>query len=141
MKKTLAITVVAVMLLTMLTGMTFTAGATEVTPTATGHLRRHMIGSTIACTAYDCAFAVQTDTPGARDGTTEHAAFAETDRSRCEILDAGSGGKPAVIGADPNTNLLYPNTKIPAMIYEIRPGRQIIQTVVTASWKEENEHA
>ena len=114
---------------------------TEITPTKNGHLRRHMIGSTVDCTVYDCAFSVQTDVPGVKDGTNEYSAFAMNDLSSCEITDAGRTGKPLVIGSDPNTNLMYPNAIIPAIAYAVKPGKQIIQTIVTAVWEEEDHEA
>ena len=66
---------------------------TEIRPTPTGHIRRHKIHSEIACTAWDCGFAVPRYAPGytvaAEDGaaTAANAAWAApcaaTERPKC----------------------------------------------------------
>lgn len=115
------------------TGITVT---TKLIPTARGHRREHMVESGIPCTAYDCGFAVATNVPGDRFGRTNTSAFAEAAQSRCEVIAAAGRGTPEVLGADPNTNLIHPMTRIPAIRYEINPGNNILLTEVLAEYKD-----
>lgn len=47
-----------------------------------------------------------------------------------EKEDTRQIGTPYVIPADPNTNVLYKNTVIPAVVFEIQPGITVIRTQV-----------
>lgn len=113
-----------------LPGITVT---TELTPTAQGHIRTHTVNSAIACTAYDCGFAV----PGFAGGSARRAEGAEaearTEACRCSVRGR-AGGTGFLVEAWPNTSLYAPNTVIPAVRYEIPAGTVTLVTEVTAEW-------
>lgn len=107
---------------------------TELVPNAEGHTRRHIIQSSIPCTAYDCGFAVPKFAPGfasSAEGSTAQAANA-THSCRVE----GKTGTGVVINAWPNTSLYSTNTVIPAVQYEIPQGTTTVTTTVWAAAKE-----
>lgn len=105
-----------------------------VIPTEHGHKRIHEIESDYDCTAYDCGFAVEKFTDGYEEGTScqdlaegeEQAdgagAFVRYEKQGCTVNGHGPEAAGVVIGADPNTNVLYPNASIPAMSYRIKKG-------------------
>ena len=80
---------------------------TYVTPTERGHIREHIIESAESCIAYDCGFA----TPDGGDSIS-------------------GDGESVTIDCLPNTNLMFPDTKIRAVKYDIKKGRSRIKTVV-----------
>ena len=87
---------------------------TWVIPFVGGHQRIHTITSEYDCIAYDCGFAV----PPEPDPQW---------RLRC----CGEGrqiGNSLWITAEPNTNLIWPRTKIPAVSYDIKVGSQTIRS-------------
>lgn len=102
-------------------------------PTEGGHVRKHIVESDIECEAYDCGFAVEIDVEG--ENMTENDFFARVENKDCfcSVTAKGKEGKGSVIAADPNTNLLYPMTRIPAISYHIDKGRNEIVTEVTAA--------
>lgn len=99
---------------------------TAIAVTKFGHVRTHNITSKIACTVYDCGFAVQQFTPGDREKVTEGWAEVASDKAICRVV----GGKGLIISAAPNTNLLHANTNIPAVMYDIPVGDVTIRTDV-----------
>ena len=106
---------------------------TELVPTPWGHTRTHTVESSIACTAYDCGFAVPKFAAGfaaAADGTQ---AEAHNDAARCVVR--GVAGQGVIINAAPNTNLYDPNTVIPAVRYEIPVGMAVLNTQVESWYK------
>lgn len=122
---------------------------TTIIPDEKGHKRVHRIISHRKCVAYDCGFAVRREPvapavlseTGNRQLTLEkfvsdasHGwAMAQNEDSLCRMESAGSvKGQGEVIMADPNTNLLYPKTAVPAVKYQIHEGEQELITVVTA---------
>ena len=105
---------------------------TIIIPNEKGHIRKHIIESNRDCTAYDCGFAVEIDVPGEKllaDGTF---ALVRNFYSECKVSAINGNGKGEVIVADPNTNLLHPMTRIPAICYQIRKGKNELVTEVTA---------
>ena len=110
-------------------GITVTS---ETVPCAGGHTRRHTIESSIACTAYDCGFAVPKFAPGFAEHTGGSTATAENDALACTVSGSGTG---VTIKADPNTNLYDPNTVIPAMRSEIPVGTTILETKIVSRVK------
>lgn len=102
---------------------------THIIPTADGHIRRHIITSEMACRAYDCGFAVANDCEqGFEQQAEQGRAVARNKWSTCEVKsETGTG---LVIRAVPNTNLMESMTSIPAVCYEINPGRCEVETVV-----------
>ena len=101
---------------------------TELVPTAWGHTRTHTVESNIACTAYDCGFAV----PKFAAGFAQSAAGSEAEakNAACRCVVKGAAGQGVVINAAPNTNLYDPNTVIPAVRYEIPIGTAVLNTRV-----------
>lgn len=96
-------------------------------PTAKGHIRKHKIHSQYACIAYDCGFSYphsdQTNTE-----TSLRAAQVYDDNGYSIITSNAGTGK--VIQALANTNLIFPLTKIPSMVYEIHEGEQTFESEV-----------
>ena len=119
---------------------------TTITPDAEGHTRVHKITSEIDCVAYDCGFAVSRgdfrDIGFAEkvDGVSAQASNEFCNCTVSAVVDENVqvnevADKPPVgymITADPNTNLLYTKTKIPAVKYHIHKGTQEIVTRVDA---------
>lgn len=119
---------------------------TTITPDAGGHTRVHKITSEIDCVAYDCGFAVSRgdfEEVGFAEKVDGMSAQASNEVCSCTVsavLDENTqvnevADKPPVgymITVDPNTNLLYTKTKIPAVKYHIRKGPQEIVTRVDA---------
>lgn len=108
---------------------------TELVPTETGHIRRHIIQSSLACTAYDCGFAVPKFAPGFASLASGAQAAAQNRTLSCTVC--GSEGEGVVLAAWPNTNLYDPNTVIPAVKYWIPVGQTTVTTTVTAAAAEE----
>lgn len=99
---------------------------TAITFTDFGHVRTHEITSKIECKAYDCGFAVPQYTPGYGEIVTDNSAEVSSVRAMCRIV----GGPGLIIAAAPNTNLLYPNTKVPAITYDIPIGKRTVRADV-----------
>ncbi len=92
---------------------------TTLIPTKNGHLRRHRIQSEQECTAYDCGFAY----PGGKDTTAQiNDGFAKVYDGNGYSSMLSKQGTGIVIHPSPNTNLLFPLTRIPAIRYEIHKG-------------------
>lgn len=105
---------------------------TLIIPTEQGHVRKHIINSNRECDAYDCGFAVEIDTEGERLVQENNYAKAENAYSCCEVSAVDGEGEGMIILADPNTNLLHPMTRIPAVRYRIGKGRTELITEVVA---------
>lgn len=105
-----------------------------IVPTRHGHIRKHMIESDRECVAYDCGFAVEIDVAGEK--LTEEASMAQVENEycKCQVTAVQGEGKGEIIIADPNTNLLHPMTRIPAIGYQIHKGRNEIVTEVKAEY-------
>lgn len=107
---------------------------TTITPTAKGHRRHHEIQSSLVCTAYDCGFSVEKFCAGYKEYTEEARPCAMVENSAMGCRVSGSGPKAAgyLVGPDPNTNLLWRNTNIPAVCYSIPVGTSVLDTEVEA---------
>ena len=101
---------------------------TELVPTKWGHVRNHTVESTIACTAYDCGFAVPKFAAGFAAAANGTGAEAHNDTCRCTVQ--GHGGEGFLVNAYPNTNLYDPNTVIPAVRYDVPVGTSVFTTTV-----------
>lgn len=101
---------------------------TELIPTEWGHIRSHTIESTIACTAYDCGFAVPKFAPGFTAAAEGGHATAQNDNCSCTVQ--GAAGEGFLVNAYPNTNVYDPNTVIPAVKYKIPVGSISLTTTV-----------
>ena len=109
-----------------------------VVPTEYGHMRIHEVESDYDCTAYDCGFAVEKFTEGYGESAEGKTAAAAWRKQGCTVSGEGPEAAGVVIGADPNTNVLYANTSIPAVAYKIRKGEKVrLETRVETFVKEE----
>jgi hypothetical protein len=106
---------------------------TELVPTKWGHVRNHTVESTIACTAYDCGFAVPKFAAGFAASANGTGAEAHNDTCRCTVQ--GRGGEGFLVNAYPNTNLYDPNTVIPAVRYDVPVGTSVFTTTVESWYK------
>lgn len=80
---------------------------TYITPTDSGHIRKHIVTCNEDCEAYDCSFA----TPqGSESGS---------------LL---GGGEEVTIQCAPNTNLAHPLTSIKAIKYVFKKGKNEVKT-------------
>ena len=104
---------------------------TVIEPTESGHVRTHRITSDIACTAYDCGFALSTDDrkPFERYEQGEESSVENGD-GYCAVRSLEGSGRGQVLIPDPNTNLMHPKTSIPTAVYQIHPGTQTIRTEI-----------
>jgi hypothetical protein len=96
-----------------------------------------MVISDMECTAYDCGFAVEIDVEGELLTEESSRAQVENGYSLCRVSTVRGDGKGTVIVADPNTNLLHPMTRIPAVCYQIQKGKNEIITKVEAEYRRE----
>lgn len=101
---------------------------TELIPMGMGHIRRHRVESAIACTAYDCGFAVPKFCDGFAASAEGSAAGARNARQRCTVT--GRTGAGVLVEAWPNTSLYAVNTVIPAVKYDIPVGAVTLETTV-----------
>lgn len=105
---------------------------TELIPQGQGHIRRHTVQSNVACTAYDCGFAVPKFCDGFATQTDGSQAEARNGALRCAVTGQ-AGGAGVIVDAWPNTSLYATNTVIPAVRYEIPAGTCELTTRVE-SW-------
>lgn len=104
-------------------------------PTETGHTRKHIITSDRECEAYDCGFAVEIDVEGEKQIQEGNQAQVENYYSGCQVVAEENEGEGVIIFADPNTNLLHPMTRIPAVHYRIHKGRNELTTKVNTDYR------
>lgn len=95
-------------------------------PTEKGHIRRHTISSQWECTAYDCGFSYPDRQEGTQSHCNEGVALVTDSNGRSSVIS--ETGKGIVIHSAPNTNLIFPTTRIPAMEYQIPIGKIHIET-------------
>ena len=98
---------------------------TTIIPKDYGHLRLHEIESQYDCTAYDCGFSVEKFTEGYEQQAEGSRASVSHAGQGCSVSGEGPKAAGVVIEADPNTNVLYPNSSIPAVSYQIRKGEKV----------------
>lgn len=106
---------------------------TTVIPNENGHIRTHKITSRVACTAYDCGFAISRDQEKYHTDIKDGRAVAMNTFSCCEVTGK-STCTGEIINADPNTNLWWNKTVIPAVRYEIPAGVSELTTEVSAEY-------
>ena len=83
--------------------------------------------SEICCTAYDCGFALPAESCASHAQVNE--AIMQGRQDYCRVSGVGARGE--ILIPNPNTNLIFPKTRIPMAVYEIHPGRQILKTEVS----------
>lgn len=102
---------------------------TTVLPADFGHMREHEITSEYDCTAYDMGFAVsESDDDKCRSGE-DGSAWAQNSFQRCEVKSEECSAC-RIVRASPNTNIRYPKTVIPAVIYSVNKGVTRVKTVI-----------
>ena len=102
----------------------------RIIPTKDGHIRKHVIISDRECEAYDCGFAVEIDVEGEKQVQDGKMAKVENHYSVCAVETTCGEGEGIIISADPNTNLLHPMTRIPAVRYPVHVGKMELTTIV-----------
>ena len=75
--------------------------------------------------AYDCGFSVEKFTEGYEQRAEGTKSTVSYNKQGCHVSGKGPEAKGIVIEADPNTNVLYPNASIPAVVYRIKKGEPI----------------
>lgn len=107
---------------------------TRLIPTDKGHIRRHTITSQLECTAYDCGFAY----PDLMEHTSTNCSqgVAKVADANGSSSVASETGKAIVITSAPNTNLIFPTAKIPAMEYRIPQGTISFETRIETEFRE-----
>lgn len=105
-----------------------------IVPTQYGHVRKHVIESDRECEVCDCGFAVEIDVAGEKLVQENNTARVENGYCKCQVKAVQGDGKGEIIIADPNTNLLHPMTRIPAVRYKIHKGRNEIVTEIRAEY-------
>lgn len=98
---------------------------TTVIPKEYGHARIHEVMSKFDCMAYDCGFAVEKFTDSYEQWEKENRACVKERLSGCLVEGEGPEAKGLVIPADPNTNVLYANSSIPAVSYRIKKDEKV----------------
>lgn len=105
---------------------------TTLIPTENGHIRRHTVTSELDCTAYECGFAY----PNCMELSENEfgGGFAEMrDKNGFSRVDA-VGGTGKILWAAPNTNMIFPNTGIPCVVYEIKKGTQTFEARISTQF-------
>lgn len=107
---------------------------TEIIPVEQGHIRNHTINSDRHCTVYDCGFAVGKQEENLTEQINTACIEIHNSRHGCRLVSLDGKTKPLLIEAVPNTNLLYKNTRIPALFRKIDPGETKLTTLVEIFW-------
>lgn len=107
---------------------------TYIIPNDSGHTRKHIVTSDRECEAYDCGFAVEIDVEGEKQ--IQDGAFARVENyySGCSVKTECKEAEGTVIFTDPNTNLLHPMTRTPAVRYPIHKGKNELVTEVEVNY-------
>jgi|GEM_PF-70639 len=112
---------------------------TTLYPTETGHIRDHIITvddilyNNVSIKAYDCGFAVPDINPATKDISNKRTLDTKKNEDLslsyvCIARSLTGDGHDDALTPEPNTNLLYPKTKIPMSVYEINSGMNHIKT-------------
>lgn len=107
---------------------------TVITPTREGHIRRHLVISDKECIAYDSGFAVEIDVEKEVQQAGEDTALLANYYSSCLVRRLRGEGAGEIIPTACNTNLLHAMTRIPAIKYQIKKGRNEIETEIKAQY-------
>ena len=117
---------------------------TTITPGPEGHVRLHEILSDRDVVALDCGYSVRrddfhpvscviTDVKNVSSVTNEYCGCVVTGNIISTEGDMSAPLAKSFI-ADPNTNLLYQKTAVPAVQYSLKAGRSTIKTEVRCWW-------
>ncbi len=105
---------------------------TTLTPTARGHKRKHVVTVQRDCMAYDCGFSI--DAEHVESEITEERVTAQNPKAVSSV--ASAQGEPMLIDAEPNTNMKYPFTVLPAIRHTLTPGSYVLESEIEAYVKE-----
>ncbi|MBO6308778.1 MAG: DUF2264 domain-containing protein [Oribacterium sp.] len=112
---------------------------TTLYPTETGHIRDHLINvdellyKDVTITAYDCGFS-EPEIPDIKENSEMTPAAAgvlhphDITSYQCMVTSLEGGGEDSILIPEPNTNLLYPSTRIPMSKYTVNCGQNHIKT-------------
>jgi hypothetical protein len=103
-------------------------------PIESGHIRHHRITSELECVAYDCGFSYP-DCQGETTSQSEGGIAIISDANGMSRVTSETG-KSVVIHCIPNTNLIFPVTKLPAVEYKVPVGETEYRTVVETRFAE-----
>lgn len=101
---------------------------TIITPYENSHKREHTIKAAFSCEAYDAGFAVPWDIDTTKTSAGEGEAEVMAKNGGCRVYS--EYGEGVIIAAQPNTNLICPRTRIPAVKYQIPIGESKISSMV-----------
>ncbi len=101
---------------------------TIITPYENSHKREHTIKAAFSCTAYDAGFAVAWLDTDTKTSCSEGEASVVSPNGGCRIYS--EYGEGIIINAQPNTNLIFNHTKIPAVKYNIPIGESKISSMI-----------
>ena len=111
---------------------------TEITVFNGYHERKHIIKSSINCTAYDSGFCVS-DSFKSNDVRKDSRSITVKSCSYISSACVVEGsGKPVLIKPSPNTNLKWRNTLLPSIVTEIKPGTTVIVNRFETNLEAEN---
>ena len=97
---------------------------TIITPYESSHKREHTIKSAFSCEAYETGFAISYIQGETELSAEEGKAYVKNPDGGCEVYSEYGDG--VIIDAYPNTNLVSPLTKIPAIAYKVSQGESKI---------------
>lgn len=108
---------------------------TWISPVKDGHVRRHKITSSLACTAYDCGYSYPNCMEETKETELDKLAVVSDPNGKSQITaDHGTG---TVIHALPNINLIFPNVCIPAICFDIGIGATEISSRVETEFTDQ----
>lgn len=116
---------------------------TTIIPTPEGHTRIHEIDSSVEVKAIDCGYSVRRDDflPVKCVATdVKNVSSVTNNDCGCVVTGITIEGEVQYVTAksftaDPNTNLLYQKTAVPAVEYDIPKGHCVIKTEVKCWWQ------
>lgn len=105
---------------------------TELCFTEKGHFRRHTIDSDFPVEAWDTAFANDIDDDVLPEFLeSEGEAAVKNSRGLVRILSRGAlSGEGRIIRTAANTNMLFPRSAVPALVFKLPEGRSVIESEV-----------
>ena len=111
---------------------------TVIRPTEKGHIREHFVNVSeklykdVEIKAYDCGFAIPEQPAFAKEDFDSHSSGESTPDSlsdfTCAVHSLAGEGRDEILIPEPNTNLIYPKTRIPMSVYRIKTGNNILKT-------------
>ncbi len=104
---------------------------TTITLTPNGHVRHHEIKSDFECHAIDFGFSLPKFVEKLEKNTDGNVVSVRSNDLFCEVKGIGGKGEGMVLDCFPNTNVLFKNTVLPGVKYNITKGHNVIDTEIT----------